>query len=78
MAEVYREKVTELAKALEDERSRPEVTEEVRGLVDAIVLTPDEGGQTLQIDLKGNLAAMLDAATNAKRSPETGDISCKL
>jgi hypothetical protein len=34
-------------------------------LIDAIVLTPDEGA--LRIELRGNLAAMLSAAANAKR-----------
>jgi hypothetical protein len=28
----------------------------------------------LRIELQGNLAAMLSAATNAKRSPDTGDL----
>jgi hypothetical protein len=28
----------------------------------------------LRIELKENLAAMLSAATNAQRSPETGDL----
>ena len=32
----------------------------------------------LQIELKGNLAAMLGAAPNAKRSPETGDLSLQV
>ena len=40
------------------------------------VLTPDQG--ELQIELKGNLAAMLGAAQNAKRSPETGDLSLQV
>ena len=44
----------------------------LRGLIDAIILTPADG--ELRIELKGNLAAMLSAATNAKRSPETGDL----
>ena len=48
----------------------------LRGLIDAIVLTPDD--RELQIELKGNLAAMLWAATNAKRSPETGDLSVQV
>ncbi len=48
----------------------------VRGLIDAIILTPSAG--ELRIDLKGNLAAMLSAATNAKRSPETGDLSLQV
>ena len=32
----------------------------------------------LKIELKGNLAAMLGAAQNAKRSPETGDLSLQV
>jgi hypothetical protein len=35
-------------------------------------------GAELQIELKGNLAAMLGAAQNAKRSPETGDLSLQV
>jgi len=53
-----------------------EATEALRGLIDAIILTPTDGA--LRIELKGNLAAMLSAATNAKRSPETGDLSLQV
>ena len=66
MAELYRTKVSTLAQALEHSETRVEATEALRGLVDAIVLTPTDG--ELRIELKGNLAAMLSAATNAKRS----------
>jgi hypothetical protein len=76
MASLYRQKVTTLAQALERSETRTEATEALRGLIDAIVLTPDEGA--LQIELKGNLAAMLRAAQNAKRSPETGDLSLQV
>jgi hypothetical protein len=44
----------------------------LRGLIDAIVLTPEEG--QLRIELRGNLAAMLTVAQESKRSPETGDL----
>jgi hypothetical protein len=44
----------------------------LRGLIDAIVLVPDEG--QLRIELRGNLAAMLAAAQKTKRSPTTGDL----
>jgi hypothetical protein len=73
MAGLYRQKVTAPAQALERPETRTEASEALRGLVDAIVLTPNQG--ELQIELKGNLAAMLGAAQNAKRSPETGDLS---
>ena len=90
-AEVYRGKVTDLARALEHPETRSEATESLRGLIEAIVLTPDQGeppsragedtrsGEPrLRIELKGNLAAMLSAAQNAKRSPETGDLSLQV
>ena len=76
MAQLYRLKVTTLAQALEHPETRTEASDALRGLIDAIVLTPNEG--TLQIELRGNLAAMLSAATNAKRSPETGDLSLQV
>ena len=76
MAELYRTKVSTLARALERSETRLEATEALRGLVDAIILTPTDG--ELRIELKGNLAAMLSAATNAKRSPETGVLSLQV
>jgi site-specific DNA recombinase len=75
MAELYRSRVTDLAKALEHPESRSEATESLRGLIEAIVLTPDHG--ELRIELKGSLAAMLGAAVKAKRSPE-GDLSLQI
>ena len=72
MAELYRRKVTTLAHALEASETRTEAREALRGLIDAITLTPEAGILTLQ--LKGNLAAMLGATVQSKRSPETGDL----
>lgn len=72
MADLYCQKVTTLGQALEQSDTRTEATEALRRLI-AIILTPTQG--ELRIELKGNLAAMLSAATNAKRSPETGDLS---
>ena len=60
MADLYREKVTQLARGLEHEESRTAAAEALRGLIDAIVLTPQEG--RLGIELQGNLAAMLRVA----------------
>ena len=60
MADLYRQKVTRWREALEHQESRTEAAEALRGLIDAIVLTPKEG--ELKIELKGNLAAMLKAA----------------
>jgi len=77
IARIYRSKVTELARALQEPESRSEAAEALRGLVDAIVLTPDQGGETLQIDLRGNLAAMLGATVQTKRS-ESDDLSLQV
>jgi hypothetical protein len=78
MAGIYRAKVTELARALQDPDSRSEATEALRGLVDAIVLTPDQAGEALQIELRGNLAAMLGATVQTKRSPDSDDLSLQV
>jgi hypothetical protein len=43
-----------------------------RALFEAILLEPD--GDELKITLKGDLAGMLGAARDSKRSPETGDL----
>lgn len=72
MADVYRRKVEELAEALQRPDARLEASETLRGLIDSIVLSPD-GGQ-LRIELRGNLAAMLTAAQQKKRSPDAGDL----
>jgi DNA invertase Pin-like site-specific DNA recombinase len=72
MADLYRAKVESLASALQREDTRLEASEMLRGLIDSIVLVPDDG--QLRIELRGNLAAMLTAAQQTKRSPESGDL----
>lgn len=72
MANLYRSKLEELASALQREDTRVEASEMLRGLIDSIVLTPEKG--QLRIELRGNLAAMLTAAQQTKRSSETGDL----
>ena len=64
--------MTTLAQALEHSDTRAEATEALRGLIDSIVLTPEK--DQLRIELRGQLAAMLAAAEESKRSPETGDL----
>jgi hypothetical protein len=66
MAGLYRQKVTALAQALEHPEARTEASDS------------RSGEPRLRIELKGNLAAMLGAAGNAKRSPEPATSRCKL
>ena len=61
-----------IAAARRREDTRLEAPEMLRGLIDSIVLSPEKG--QLRIELRGNLAAMLTAAQQTKRSPETGDL----
>ncbi len=49
--------------------TRTEAAEALRGLIDAIVMMPDQ--RELRIELKGNLAPMLGATVQSKRAPET-------
>jgi hypothetical protein len=55
-----------------------EATEALRGLVDAVVLTPVASGEELGIELRGNLAAMLGATVQTKRSSESDDLSLQV
>jgi site-specific DNA recombinase len=72
MADVYREKVRSLCRALEHEDSRAGASDAIRGLIEAILLEPD--GDRLKITLKGDVAGMFSAARDSKRSPDTGDL----
>jgi hypothetical protein len=57
---------------VESEESRTGAVDAICSLVEAIALQSD-GGQ-LKTILKGDLAGMLSAARDSKRSPETGDL----
>ena len=72
MSDVYSDKAGSLCLALENEESRTGAADAIRALVEAIVLEPH--GERLNITLKGNLAGMLSAARDSKRSPDTGDL----
>ena len=76
MADVYREKVGSLCVALEAEEGRRGAAQAIRTLVEAIVLEPD--GDKLRITVKGDLAGMLSAARDSKRSPDIGDLKVQI
>ena len=56
MAALYRQKVTGLARALVHPQTRTEAAEVIRGLIDAIVLTPAEGAQETHVVRRGRRA----------------------
>jgi hypothetical protein len=68
MAALYRQKVTTLAQALQHPETRMEATEALRGLIDAIGMTPDEGAPLLQ----GLMVA--GARNKLYRRPEVPDV----
>ena len=74
LASVYRQKVAELTRVLETEDAA-EARDLVRSLVETITLVP--AGGRLQIEVRGELAAILQLADQAKgnRHPQGGGIA---
>ena len=70
LAELYRQKVINLAEALNDEHSRLEAAECIRELIEEIRLVPENG--KLRVELYGELAALINLANEHPRSKETG------
>jgi hypothetical protein len=60
LAELYRQKVVNLAEALNEEHTRLEAAECIRELIDEIRLVPKHG--QLEIALYGELAALINLA----------------
>ncbi len=70
LAEFYREKVANLADALNAEELRHDASETIRTLIDEVRLTPNDA--QLEIELFGELGALLNLANENPRSQETG------
>ncbi len=64
LAELYHQKVANLQEALAVPDTRTEALEILRSLIERIVLHPAESG--LEIELIGEIAAMIDLGTNKK------------
>ena len=61
LSDLWREQIGELRQALEEDRCDAEARQAVREMVEEIRLTPKDG--VLEIDVRGNLAAILAAAS---------------
>jgi site-specific DNA recombinase len=70
LAELYRQKVMNLAEALNEEDTRLEAAECIRELIEVIRLVPKRG--QLEIELYGELAALINLANGHPRSKGTG------
>lgn len=75
MAKRYRSEVENLRKALEHKDARTEASEHLRALIGKIVLTPESGRDELRIDLHGDLAGILQIATQKQVRPGNNTIS---
>ena len=64
LSRVYREKVEQLTAAFEDEALKAQAFDRLRALIEAVVLTPENGD--LAIDLRGELASMLSLCAGAE------------
>ncbi len=74
MAHRYREEIGQLAQALNREESRSEAAQLMRSLIDRIVLTPNEEGTDLNIDLFGDLAGVLTMARKGEKPLDFSDL----
>ena len=70
LAELYRQKVMNLAEALNEEDTRLEAAECIRELIEEIRLVPKNG--KLRVELYGELAALINLANEHPRSKGTG------
>ncbi|NSY39080.1 serine recombinase [Leisingera sp. ANG59] len=70
LSELYRKKVAELAATLADPEIRTEALETVRGLIERVVVSHENGQVT--VALEGALAAMIGLAQDAKSPSREG------
>lgn len=66
MAEQYRARVTALQDALITPDTQVEAAELIRSLIEAVVLTPEDG--TLWVDLHGALAGILALCSGTRKA----------
>lgn len=66
MASRYHQAIKDLNASLNAEGSRAEASQHLRGLIDKVVLTPEEGEKGLRIDLHGDLAGILNMSLETK------------
>ncbi len=75
MADRYREEVENLREALNRKNAQAEASEHLRALIGKIVLTPEPGREDLRIDLHGDLAGILQIASQKQARPGNETIS---
>ena len=66
MASRYHHAIKDLKASLNADGARAEASQYLRGLIDKVVLTPEEGEKGLRIDLYGDLAGILNMSLETK------------
>ncbi|MFO0998529.1 MAG: recombinase family protein [Alphaproteobacteria bacterium] len=66
--DLYRRKVQELQKSLNEPGSRQEASEILRSLIERIVIHPEEGRGNYRVELRGQIASILDLAAGKNAS----------
>lgn len=66
MASRYHQSIKELRQQLSEGKANNQAAEHIRSLIEKIVLTPRDGEKELSIDLYGDLAGILNMATEDK------------
>ena len=67
MARHYKKQVLRLTEGMNDEKLRGQAQEALRALIDKIVLTPNQEGTALVVNLFGDLAGILEIASAGER-----------
>ena len=72
LGQVYRQKVEQLQRALDDSEIRDEAVQILRGLIEHVSIGPTENG--LEIEIAGEIAKMVELGiqTNAKQATLDG------
>ncbi len=73
LGRVYREKVEQRTAAFEDDALKAQAFDRLRALIEAVVLTPEDGD--LAIDLRGELASMLSLCAGAETQKASAEVS---
>ena len=66
MASRYQQAIKDLKASLNADGARAEASQHLRGLIEKVVLTPEEGEKGLRVDLYGDLAGILNMSLETK------------
>ncbi len=75
MADRYHKEVRGLMDTMNNPETRAEASQHLRAMIDKVVLTPNETGEELTVDLIGDLAGILSVATTSESSRIAAELS---